>query len=799
MKKSILFYVLSIGLLVTLVVIFLSKPILNIQNYYYSPANIGQFFTLTKTGFESSNVELGDVFQQMHSWMIFNTDSFQRGEFPLWNPYNGFGVPQLANYQSAVFSLYSLPFYLFEFRYATLFSVALKLVGCSLFTFLFLRQHNLPLLSAILGAIAFTYCGYNMLWLQWQHSSVLPSLPASLYFVNLIIRQRPRITTIWGLFLSLLIGLLAGHPETFYSILLVICAYSLYILFRDCKKRSELLHKAALLITIGILAALAGAIQVIPFIEYAHTSGALNHRSSEGSGGRNDLAFWPLFMYPDLLGNPSIANYYFPQLHNTTYVFTNTIYVGGLVVFLALYSISLLKYSKDTRFWWGIAIIYLFYCFRPIDIGVFINLIPGLSYIPVERSTPIHTFTFSILAAYGFNLICNPTEKLIKQLLRQGLLGVGLFVFVTIGAYMLLKQFFGADLDGKWLQSWNTDGVSRQLGLGISFIFALLIIITAQFIVNPFYKKLLLIIIPLLVFYQTGLFMRHFVPITSNSAFFPNTQQTQALQANVKNNYLAMLCKQNNSPGLIPDTNIAYKIRTPFNFDVMDTVFSPKLLSHFLDSTQSCVQEFNLKGFQIMGIRYILMPDDLAKDISPSEYINKTLIASNLNLYELKDIPSRYHIVDQVEYIDDNKDILLRLGEASFNPSTTVVISGINKSPFGDATHTSDLLDQQQNIRIIEERNNQVKLDVQTNLLESWLVITTSYYPGWKAYVNEQEVPVIRANYAFNAIPLPLGKSHVVFKYDPLSFKIGGLISLLSLLIMMLFSIFAARQNKSTI
>jgi uncharacterized membrane protein YfhO len=46
--------------------------------------------------------------------------------------------------------------------------------------------------------------------------------------------------------------------------------------------------------------------------------------------------------------------------------------------------------------------------------------------------------------------------------------------------------------------------------------------------------------------------------------------------------------------------------------------------------------------------------------------------------------------------------------------------------------------------------------------------------------VNGKEVKIYRANYNFRAIPLEAGKHEIKFIYDPISFKIGALTSLLA-------------------
>jgi uncharacterized membrane protein YfhO len=60
------------------------------------------------------------------------------------------------------------------------------------------------------------------------------------------------------------------------------------------------------------------------------------------------------------------------------------------------------------------------------------------------------------------------------------------------------------------------------------------------------------------------------------------------------------------------------------------------------------------------------------------------------------------------------------------------------------------------------------------------LVLTDAFYPGWKVFVGGKEQKILRANYLFRGVELRAGNHEVEFVYDPISFKIGLLISLLT-------------------
>ena len=62
---------------------------------------------------------------------------------------------------------------------------------------------------------------------------------------------------------------------------------------------------------------------------------------------------------------------------------------------------------------------------------------------------------------------------------------------------------------------------------------------------------------------------------------------------------------------------------------------------------------------------------------------------------------------------------------------------------------------------------------------QSVLVVSENDYPGWRAYVDGQSVPIVRVNYNLRGVIVPQGEHEITFLYRPLSVMIGGLVSVL--------------------
>lgn len=57
------------------------------------------------------------------------------------------------------------------------------------------------------------------------------------------------------------------------------------------------------------------------------------------------------------------------------------------------------------------------------------------------------------------------------------------------------------------------------------------------------------------------------------------------------------------------------------------------------------------------------------------------------------------------------------------------------------------------------------------------VTIAQTFYPAWKAQIDDRLVPLWRANYAFQALEVPAGKHVVRLQYDDRHFKFGAIIS----------------------
>jgi len=76
------------------------------------------------------------------------------------------------------------------------------------------------------------------------------------------------------------------------------------------------------------------------------------------------------------------------------------------------------------------------------------------------------------------------------------------------------------------------------------------------------------------------------------------------------------------------------------------------------------------------------------------------------------------------------------------------------------------------------------------------LVVPNTWDPGWRAWVNGRETKVLRANYAFQAVPIPAGKSEVQLCYRPRGILAGSMISALSVAAALAAGLACAKRGR---
>jgi hypothetical protein len=113
----------------------------------------------------------------------------------------------------------------------------------------------------------------------------------------------------------------------------------------------------------------------------------------------------------------------------------------------------------------------------------------------------------------------------------------------------------------------------------------------------------------------------------------------------------------------------------------------------------------------------------------------------------------------------------------AFNPRTTAIVRNTFKNELGNYSFGKDA---SAAIRLAQYGLNDISFSSK-NSKDGFAVFSDIYYAkGWKAYVDDKETPIVRANYVLRAIKVPAGEHNIVFKFHPESFYTGQKVAMIS-------------------
>jgi hypothetical protein len=604
----------ALAILATLAM-FLRDPLLRFDEVHYAPADLTQAFSLTRIdpGHPAGNQLMSDAVTQMEPWLMWNRDEFAAGRVPLWNPSNGAGAPHLANYQSAVFSPFSLPYYFLSFKAALIASAALKLFLIGFFAYLYLRSAGLGFAGALLGGLGFMYGGHQVLLLYFPHVGSMVSLPATLWCVELCVQRfraarlagaRPRLAApLLGVGLSLWTGLLAGNPEPFFFNVLFIAPYStwrLASLVRECGWKPVSLLGGKLLAAAALAAVLA-AFQLLPFFEYLLQSRVLEQRSDRQTP--LDWSWWPLMLFPDALGNPASPYKISIDIPAPNYELVNMACMGGVCMLLAAVGGALAWKDRLARVHALAAVLWLFYAYDLFGAYDLFRLVPGLDMAPMNRSQGLWNFFVACLAGVAVDrlLAADGARRFGLAALVVFAGAAGLFACL-LGVDRLVEAHAHIPSPNHHLFLAHVPAHLREASL--LFVGAIACVATMLVARSRVARGFAAALLVVGAYLSTGDLWRGYNPVCDDRHFFPRTPAVEELTRHVGKERVAILGEDM----IPPSSNLAYGIDSPQNYDgmwVRDYDFLYR--DHFGDSNNwRPMLEGTKRSLQIFGVKWVL-------------------------------------------------------------------------------------------------------------------------------------------------------------------------------------------------
>lgn len=723
-------------------------------------------------GFPYKNYLLTDPIKEGYPWRNLAIKMEKKLELPIWNPYSFSGTPLLANFSSAAFYPINIVFFLFPFPQGWSILVLLQPALAGIFLYLFFRNLKLSILSCILGAVAFEFCGFSTSWLEWgtlvQTGLWLPLILLSIdkifeYLKKSEVWKIPLINLslkkifIWNVIFitAFASSFLAGFLQIFFYVLLISI---LYFILRFIKNKDKKALKY-LLFNFSIILFLI-AIQLIPTIQFISLSG----RSLDQANWQNNPGWfvpWKhliQFISPDFFGNPATLNYWG--------AFNYGEFVGYIGIFPLLMAFTAMLYGRNAVVVRFFTFLFFFSMIFALPTGIsqipFILKIPYLSTSQPTRLIFIADFSLAVLAAYGFDYFITYKKKILYPIF--------FFAFLFLAIWLIV--IIGQDLSSQMPIARRNMYLPTALFASFSLILLLLAYPRLQNITHTkflFGRKNSSAIFLLLAISLTALelirFSLKFNPFTPESFLYPQTKTILFLQKNLGLSRIMT----DDSPTLPPNLSIMYKIQGVEGYDSLYlkryaqfiTALErnkPDILPPFPFARIIIPHNIDSKLTDFLGVKYFI-----SRSKSASKKIKKVFTEGKTVVYNNPLAFPRAFFVNNTECLLEKEEVIKKM----FDPKTNLRITAFIEEKCSNLpTNWS-----KGKVTEVTYSENNILLETE-NPKEGFLVLVDSYYPTWKAKIYNhdtdsiQKTKIFLTDFAFRGISVPKGKNTITFSVN---------------------------------
>jgi hypothetical protein len=517
---------------------------------------------------------------------------------------------------------------------------------------------------------------------------------------------------------------LSGHPQVSLLILLFCFIYGL----------SRRLPWRFLILVFG-LNLLITAVQWLPTAEY-YLEASREFASSEFKLENTTLPWLQLvtLLAPTYFGHPATGNFW--GQHNFV---ETTSFVGAAIFLLALLG--------KKRSFWGIAAASILIFVLPTPLTSLLKLmpLPILSTSVISRALVLLPICLVVLAAQG--LESHPKLK-------------KLFVFTALFiAGLIVYAFF---------EKIHTPTTFRNLviPIGVSLFTFVLVRFKWHWLLVP------------LILFDLGFFAKKTITFTEPQFIFPQVPVINWLQQQTGFDRIGAEKASNIEANL----TLYYGLATAEGYDALyprrigELVWAAKDGKFSTDFSRSTVvvpqyeDKLNQRIMDLLSLKYIINQN---KNLTwPSDRYDLLWQQDNWQVYENLQALPRAKLFSQYQLMADSQTAVETLLNSNFDYQHILILSQTPQvEPQPDPTATATITQYLSQRVTITTQSTQPQL----------LLLNDTYYPGWRTTVDGQPTQILRANHAFRAAAVPAGNHQVIFKYDPLSVKLGMAISLIGL------------------
>ncbi len=693
----------------------------------------------------------------------------REGNLALWTDAYGNGQPFLANPKNGVLYpttwLYlGMPLFT-AFKLHYLIHVVLGWLGL----FILCRSYTLSRRASFLAASLFAFSGMYLSSFEfYNHIAALAWMPWILWFLH---RERGRF---WGRIIPLVflwvLMILAGAPEFILMTLALAAGQALF--------KPGLWKKYATQLIVSMsLATLITAVQIIPSVEM------LGRTARSSQSGQWPLEFVQVLNLPlpHFLGNdrePGHSDFWGWHLFDKEFPLYYSLYMGVGALLLFLFSLRAPRGRREKVLLVLFLGFFLIACGRYSPFFFLYKLVPGLSSIRF----PIKFFIgsvlcLSILAAFGFDRIMTAAKPSRKALLAAA---------VSTGLCLLLFELFQRPFLNILNKLFIIDRVSslRELSQSIETCLGLLVVYSLLVFAVPFSKRTTVLewFLVVLAVLDPAYHNRSINPTVSPAYYktrpavdlpdppvsiYRDEVVPPFLKATMADDRrLFRFFRQS----LYPFTGLGDGVRYVFNWDFYGTYPTRDL--EVRSAVRGLPPQGQFKVLKYMGCAALISYEPL---FSREKALHLKTDGPDVWFEPIAEHRATPFVAFRTAEAATLKEKLAIFIDENFDPLRAVIV----EKDVWRARSIGTLDVPEAEVRITKEAQGLGWYSVDLSR-DGLLVVPGHAAPGWRAWIDGNNVKIFEANIFSKAIAVPSGHHEVILRYLPTSFVWGVAISTVS-------------------
>ena len=740
-------------------------------------------------GLRAQNAELDDPMMYIYPTRELSAAMLRRGIVPLWNPYILCGVPLLADDVSLPFDPFGLVTLALPFPTAWGTMILMQLVVTGWAMYALMRYYGASRPAGVLSGATLMLCGTFTVWLEYiSWIGTFCWAPLCLLCIDVGVRRR-RWLPFAGAGVLMAFTILGGLLQLALYFFVMMGGYGLWLIaaawHRDRNFKAALAGLVRLGAAFALAVVLSGA-QLLPTLELASTT----YRAPLRYFTANHVSPTELVTYvaPNLFGHAAWHDEFYSQAGLAGQLFRHGGYVGVLPLLLAALA-ALLRWREPrvachaVLSFGNLAFLVL------LGFGlerVLVSAVPAFGGLHAKRQVVVYAVSAAVLAGFGLDALLAASRGR-RRLIAWAAGGLALAAVLAV----VLLDLHGRSLaePPPWLATWRTLSPAGLLALYRGALWALLLLAGAWALLR-FGQHLgtrgwAVALVALAAADLLG-HARLYNPFVPRAWIAPPSPALDWLRE---------------QPGVFRVSGVSPPVGSPHpRLDWYDRRYKgdsapPNLLMPYRladvrgrsslfpkrirDYVQAITGNDDIRVLMdyradecadprvsLLSPRYVLSPEP----IDPDQF--DLVRGGPLRVYANRRALPRVFVVPSAEVVPTDEDAIRRLADPRRDPLASVVLAEpYELPPSAVFSRTAELAAYGPNALRIRLGGEGA----------GFVVLTDTWMPGWRAWVDGSPRPILRANHLMRAVPVAPGDQAIDMAYEPEAFRVGVCLSLVGL------------------